>query len=126
MEFLQVVNIFANSFICAGMTLFFLLLYGNEHSIVHKWPIMTHWSLKISLISIIATSAWNAMNVLYKIVVPRHGDVVVISTQTPVGEILMNVGLAALFCWVVYFHKYHFLKAAPLKKTTAKKKAVKK
>ncbi len=127
MEFLQIVNIFANTFICLGMTLFFLLLYGNEHSIVHKWPLIKHWSLKASLISIIATSAWNAMNVVYKMVVPRHGDIVVTMNNAPVGEILLNVGLAFLFCWVVYFHKYHFLKVAPPKKTTpTRKKAVKK
>ena len=109
------------------MTLFFLLLYGNEHSIVYKWPIIKHWSLKASLISIIATSAWNAMNVVYKMVVPRHGDIVVTISQTPVGEVLLNIGLACLFCWAVYFHKYHFLKVAPPKKTTpARKKAVKK
>jgi hypothetical protein len=127
MDFLQIVNIFANIFICLGMTLFFLLLYGNEHSIVYKWPLIRHWSLKASLISIIAASAWNAMNVLYKMVVPRHGDILVTVTQIPVGEVILNIGLACLFCWAVYFHKYHFLKIAPPKKTsTVKKKAVKK
>jgi hypothetical protein len=46
--------------------------------------------------------------------------------DAPVGEVLLNVGLAFLFAWIVYFHKYHFLKAAPLKTTRAKPKVKKK
>ena len=128
MEFFQIINIFANVLICIGMTGFFVLLFGNSHSIVHKWPIIQHWSLKVALVTIIATSAWNAMNVVYKIIVPKAADIVTY-TQTPVGEVLMNCGLAFLFAWVVYFHKYHFMKVAPplsKKKPTAKKKVVKK
>ena len=126
MDFLQIVNIIANIFICLGMTLFFLLLYGNEHSIVYKWPLIKHWSLKASLIGIVATSAWNAMNTIYFDMIPRHG-MVISTVSAPVGEILLNVWLACLFCWAVYFHKYHFLKIAPPKKKPAvKKKAVKK
>lgn len=125
MEFLQVVNILANLGICTGITLFFVLLYGNEHSIVHKWPVLKHWSLKISLVSIIAASAWNAMNTIYFDMIPRHG-MVIDTIHTPPGEIILNIGFAILFCWAVYFHKYHFLKIAPLKRAATKKKVVKK
>jgi ABC-type multidrug transport system fused ATPase/permease subunit len=123
MEFFQIINIFANILICIGMTGFYVLLFGNSHSIVHKWPIIQHWSLKIAIVSVIATSAWNAMNVVYKMVVPRAVDVITYTT-TPVGEVLMNVGLAFLFAWVVYFHKFHFAKVAP-PKTSTRKPAVK-
>lgn len=121
MEFFQIINIFANALICIGMTGFYVLLFGNSHSIVHKWPIAQHWTLKLALVTVIATSAWNAMNVVYKMVVPRAVDVISY-TQTPIGEVLMNVGLALLFAWVVYFHKFHFQKVAPPKST---RKAVK-
>ena len=116
---MHIINILANSVICLAMTLFFILLFGNSNSIIHKWPVLQHWSLKIALVSIIATSAWNAMNVLYFHMVPRHG-MIVDSVHTPAGEILMNIGLAALFVWIVIFHKYHFLSKAP-PKTAAKK-----
>ena len=128
MEFFQIINIFANVLICIGMTGFFVLLFGSSHSIVHKWPIIQHWSLKLALVTIIATSAWNAMNVVYKIIVPKAADIVTY-TQTPVGEVLMNCGLAFLFAWVVYFHKFHFAKVAPptsKRKATTKKKVIKK
>jgi hypothetical protein len=119
MDPMHIINILANSVICLAMTLFFILLFGNSTSIIHKWPVLQHWSLKIALVSIIATSAWNAMNVLYFHMVPRHG-MIVDSVHTPAGEILMNMGLAALFVWIVIFHKYHFLSKAP-PKTAAKK-----
>jgi hypothetical protein len=119
MDPMHIINILANSVICLAMTLFFILLFGNSTSIIHKWPVLQHWSLKIALVSIIATSAWNAMNVLYFHIVPRHG-MIIDSAHTPAGEILMNMGLAALFVWIVIFHKYHFLSKAP-PKTAAKK-----
>lgn len=125
-EFFVVINIIANTIICLGMTAFFVLLFGNGNSIIYKWPTLQHWSLKVALVSIIATSAWNAMNVVYKMVVPR-GDDIIRFAETPIGEILMNCGLALLFVWVVYFHHYHFAAAAPpAKKVVTKKKAAKK
>jgi hypothetical protein len=60
--------------------------------------------------------------------IPRAADVITY-TQTPIGEIILNVGLAMLFAWVVFFHKYHFLKAAPPKdvpRKAAKKKSPRK
>lgn len=119
MDFLQIVNIFANAIICLGMTAFFVLLFGNSNSIVHKWPTLQHWSLKFGLGTIIASSAWNAMNVAYRMIIPKSPTVVTF-TQAPVGEIFLNVGLAVLFCWVVYFHKYHFMKVAPPRRAATK------
>ena len=126
MDFFAVLNIFANTIICIGITSFFVLLFGNMNSIVHKWPALQHWTLKAALVSIIATSAWNSMNVAYKMVIPR-GDDIITHVEVPMGEILMNVGLAGLFVWIVYFHYFHFMKAAPAKiKTGARKKTAKK
>lgn len=123
MDPMHVINIIANSIICLAMTVFFILLFGNSNSIIHKWPVLQHWTLKVALVSIIASSAWNAMNVIYYHMVPRHG-MIIETVHTPAGEILLNVGLAALFTWIVYFHKYHFLSVAPPK--SAAKKAKKK
>lgn len=114
MDFFAVINIIANTLICIGMTSFFVLLFGNSNSIVHKWSILQHWTLKTALVSVIATSAWNAMNVVYKMIVPKAADVIT-HVETPIGEILMNCGIAALFIWVVYFHYFHFMKVAPKK-----------
>lgn len=121
MDMLHILNAFANSMICLGMILFFVLLFGNENSIVNKWPLLRHWSLKVGLVTIIASSAWNALNFAFRIIIPKTAGIITY-TQTPVGEIMLNVGLAILFVWVVYFHKYHFLKVAPLAKRSARRK----
>lgn len=121
MDFFAIINIIANTLICMGMTAFFVLLFGNSNSIVHKWSVLQHWTLKFSLISIISTSAWNAMNVVYKMIVPKAADVIT-HVETPIGEILMNCGLAGLFIWIVYFHYFHFMKVAPKQKPVVRKK----
>ena len=120
MSFFQIVNIFANLLICIGMTGFFVLLFGSSSSIVQKWGVLQHWSLKTTLVSIIACSLWNASNTVYTVVVPRGADYI-LAVDAPVGEVLMNVGLAFLFAWVVYFHKFHFAKVAPPKATPTKR-----
>lgn len=125
MSFFQIINIFANALICIGITGFFVLLFGNSHSVVQKWNILQHWSLKTTLVSIIACSAWNALHTVYTVVVPRGEDYVA-TVDAPVGEVLLNVGLAFLFAWIVYFHKYHFLKVAPPKGATRGKVVKKK
>ena len=56
MSFFVVLNIFANTIICLGITSFFVLLFGNSNSVVHKWPVLQHWSLKTALVSIIVTT----------------------------------------------------------------------
>jgi predicted permease len=120
----QIINIFANAIICIGITGFFVLLFGNTHSIIQKWNVLQHWTLKVTLVSIIACSAWNALHTVYIDIIPRGEDIVTV-VDAPVGEVLLNVGLAFLFAWIVYFHKYHFLEAAPLKPTRAKPKTKK-
>jgi hypothetical protein len=115
MEFdhiLAIVNIIANATIGISLGAFFVLLYGNAESIVHKWPIIKHWSVKIGLIIAIAASLYNAMNSIVRQILPRDGsgDMIIDFVTVPPGEIIMNVGLAIIFSWAFYFHKFHFLK----------------
>ena len=126
MEFdhiLGIVNIFANATIGISLGAFYILLYGNHHSIVYKWPIVQHWSVKIGLIAAAVCSIWNAMNVVVRQIMPRDpGSDVIDFVTVPTGEILMNVALAFIFAWTVYFHKYHFLAVAANVKKTVKSK----
>ena len=120
---LAIVNIFANAAIGVSLAAFYILLYGHHDSIVHKWPIVQHWSIKIGLVMSVACSFWNAMHVVVRSIMPKEsGSTVIDFVNTPPGEILMNVGLAIIFTWAVYFHKYHFLEAmAKVKKTVRTK-----
>ena len=122
---LSIVNIFANAIIGISLGFFYILLYGNHHSIVYKWPIVQHWSVKIGLIAAATCSIWNAMNTVVRQIMPRHyddGSIIIDFVTVPPGEILMNVALAFIFAWTVYFHKYHFLAVAANVKKTVKPK----
>ena len=126
---LAIVNMIANSVIGISLGAFFILLYGNENSIVHKWPVITHWSVKIGLITAVVASMYNLLNAIVREVMPRHfddGSIILDFTHTPPGEVLLNVGLAILFAWVFYFHKFHFLKVmGNFKKTSRSRTAPK-
>lgn len=98
---LVAVNIIANFTISFSMILFYILLFTNENGIVNKWKAINHWTLKIGLVTVIASAAWNTIENLQF----RH------EISTPIGEVILNVGLAVLFCWLFYFHKYQFMKA---------------
>ena len=102
-EILPIANILANSVICISMTLFFILIYGNENNAVHRWPALHHWVLKISLVTVIAAAFWNAANSTYVISRTRQPEVLKF-IDVPVGEIVMNIGLALLFSWAAWFH----------------------
>ena len=121
---LAIVNIIANATIGVSLGAFFILLYGNENSIVYKWPIIKHWSVKIGLIIAVAASLYNAMNSIVRQILPRDGsgDTIIDFVTVPPGEIIMNVGLAIIFSWAFYFHKFHFLKVmGELKKNVRSK-----
>lgn len=83
-----VINFIANIILTASGMIFFLLLYGKESSIVHKWSFISHWSLKIGLASFVAGSYLNVL---------KFNDV-------PSSQVLMNVGLAFILSWAVIFH----------------------
>ena len=89
-----ILNLIANLILTLSGMIFFLQLYGNESSIVHKWKFISHWSLKIGLSAFVAGSFLN-----------------VITLSNPgFGETLMNLGLSAIFSWAVMFHYKIFSK----------------
>lgn len=103
MDPLLIANGLSNFVISLSLTLFFLMIYGNEDGIVQKWNPINHWLLKLSLVGLICISAWNT--------VVNFGLLsVVLYTPTPIGEVIMHVALAGLFVWMFWFHKYHFMK----------------
>jgi hypothetical protein len=68
------------------------MLYGNSSSVVHKWPLIHHWSLRVGLSAFVAGAFLNALTL----------------SNPPVTEVLMNVGLALIFIWAVIFHYRKF------------------
>lgn len=89
---IQFMNFLANLVLCASGTIFFLYIYGRGSSAVHKFSLLTHWSLKFGLSAFIAGSFFNILTY----------------SAAPDSEALMNIGLAAIFSWAVFFHKKYF------------------
>lgn len=82
------INLLCNIILCGAGTLFFLALFTHKSSIVHKWPILHHWTLKFGLSAFIAGSLFNILTL----------------STPPWTEIVLNVGLALIFSWASYFH----------------------
>lgn len=82
------INLIANTILTLSGMIFFLQLYGRHSSIVHKWNLISHWGLKFGLSAFVAGSFLNVLTL----------------SRPNASEVLMNVGLAALFTWAVMFH----------------------
>ena len=78
-----------------GISSFVVLLYGRENSLVHTWPRWRSVSLKFALALVCGGHMLAAFN----------------DKPTPIGEIILNGGLAALWVWAAVFHYHHFLKS---------------
>jgi len=82
-----VTNLFANAVLTAAVSGFGILLFRSD-SVVKKWPAVGHFALKASLVAVSAGSLGNCLTL----------------STPPFTEILLNVGLAGLFSWAVWFH----------------------
>jgi len=89
-----ILNLIANIILTLSGMIFFLQLYGKASSVVHKWGFISHWSLKFGLSAIVVGSFLNVLTL----------------SRPNVTQVLMNVGLAAVFTWAVMFHYKMFLK----------------
>jgi hypothetical protein len=85
---LLVINLISNVIMTASGTVFFLLIYGNENSLVYKWKFLQHWSLKFGLASMVVGSLLG----------------VLVNCQPPFHVVLLNAGLGAIFTWTSIFH----------------------
>ena len=89
---LEIVNLIANIVLCVGGTGFFLAIFTRPSSIVNKWPVLRHLSLKMGLSAFIAGSLLN-----------------VLTMYTPhISQVILNIGLALVFGWAVLFHYKYF------------------
>jgi len=97
---LTVINFLANLIMFAGGTGFYLSIFTRDASIVHRWPVLRHWALRLGLGAFIAGSFLNML-----------------SLDTPsVTQIILNVGLAAVFGWAVLFHYKYFYPPSDFRK----------
>lgn len=120
LEPVLIINGVANFVISLSATLFFLMVFGNEEGIVQKWKAINHWLLKVGMIALISTAAWNSVNSFRSVTE-------IVYVPVPIGEVVMNAALACIFVWAFWFHKFHFAKIMEEQKrkaTTVRRKRV--
>lgn len=89
-----ILNLIANIILTLSGMIFFLQLYGNESSVVHKWKFISHWGLKVGLGAFVAGSFLNVLTL----------------SNPPAPQVLTNFGISAIFTWAVMFHYKIFSK----------------
>lgn len=70
------------------MVCFYILLFRSE-SVVHKWPLIGHWTLKLGLVMSGCGALLNCLTL----------------STPPISEVVLNAGQASLFLWAVFFHQ---------------------
>ena len=83
-----------------GLSAFIVLLYGRENSLVHTWPRWRSGMLKAALAMVTGGHMLAAFS----------------DKPAPVGEVLLNGGLALLWTWAAIFHYAHFVRLGAFKK----------
>jgi hypothetical protein len=86
-----------------GLSSFIVLLYGRENSLVHTWPRWRAMSLKAALAMVTGGHLLAALN----------------DKPAPIGEVLLNGGLAMLWAWAAVFHYQHFMRLGAFTKKTS-------
>lgn len=92
MSILLIVNLIANIILCLGGTAFYLAIFTRETSIVHKWPVLRHWALRVGLLSFMSGTLLNVLTL----------------NPSNLTQVILNVGLALVFGWAVLFHYKYF------------------
>lgn len=104
MNVISVINAVVNGVMALGFSAFLVFLFGRENSLIHKLG-------KINVIFVKIILSMCASGALY--------NACILHEPAP-SELLLNAGVAALFCWASVFHYMRFVK--PIEKKTAKKK----
>jgi hypothetical protein len=82
------INLLCNSILTASMVCFYILLFRSD-SVVHRWPLIGHWMLKLGLVLSGSGALFNCLTL----------------STPPISEVVLNAGQASLFTWAVYFHQ---------------------
>jgi hypothetical protein len=99
MNWILMINFISNVVLTISFTAFLIFLFGRENSLIHKLKRINTIGVKIGL-SICTAGA------LYNVLTFSH---------PPVSEVILNVGLAFVFCWAAWFHYQRFVSPRMIK-----------
>lgn len=92
---LQPINAIANGLICLGGMTFYIMLFtkigkGTKH--IERFSTTSYYAIKVSLALVIAGALFS----------------VLMLTEPPFSEVLMNIGLGGIFSWAALWHAKKF------------------
>lgn len=96
-----IVNAIANLIIAGSVSFFIIALFGSNNKTINALSIYEKLFIRVGLSATAAGALFNVLTL----------------SHPPLTEILLNIGLALMFSWAVYFHfKYFIIKKKKKKK----------
>lgn len=106
-------NLLANATMFFTLLILIYFLFAKPDSLAHKFPLITHWTIKLGLAVMCAGSLFVFLKELENI-----NKSIVIWQQ-----LLRNIGNAIILSWVCVFHwKYFIIKRGVVKNKKYKKR----
>lgn len=102
MNGILIVNLISNIILTISFTAFLIFLFGRENSLIHKLKSINTIAVKLGLSICTAGALYNVLTL----------------SCPPVSEVILNVGMAFVFCWAAWFHYRRFV--SPVKATKNK------
>jgi len=112
MSLFVALNLLANVSIFIELLIFIYFIFGRADSVAHKFPLITHWVIKIGLCVMCA----GALFAFLKEVEDLKNSIAIWQ------QLLRNLGTALVFGWATIFHWKYFI----VKKVTKTAKKTKK
>jgi amino acid transporter len=120
-ELFVALNLLANGSMFIELLVFIYFIFGRADSVAHRFPLITHWAIKIGLCVMCAGSLFAFLKELEDL----HSSIAIWQ------QLLRNIGCAIIFGWAVLFHWKYFIvnkqvtkvNKSPKKKAVAKKTA---
>ena len=115
-ELFVTLNLIANFLIFLELVVFIIFLFGKADGAANKFPLVTHWFIKVGLCIMCAGALFTA----FKEAENMHQSIAVWQ------QLVKSIGTAMVFGWGVLFHWRYFMQPKPTPKPTRKRKVVKK
>ena len=114
MSLFVALNLLANGSIFIELLVFIYFIFGRADSVAQKFPLITHWVIKIGLCVMCAGSLFAFLKELEDL-----------KTSIAIWQqLLRNIGTALVFGWATIFHWKYFI-VKKVNKPIKKKKTIK-
>ena len=116
-EIFVALNLLSNLTMFITLCILVFFLFGRADSVAYKFPLVTHWTIKVGLCIMAAGSLFSFLKELEDL---EHSIAIW-------QQLLRNLGNAVILTWVCVFHwKYFVVEKKTRKKRVVTKKPVKK